>query len=239
MDIPDQTPEQSAHGFFIQQSCLKEFGLDVVIICKAIQHTHNILDRIDKTLIDAKVGHKLATLVELANLSAIIGNLFRSGISEASNGVFKANKPHTFPDLLACSPNACDLEIKVALETNKPKGHLIKPGPHIIIRYVLAEEKGPYRRGKDFRGDVAWIWEVRIGSLEPGHFSFSSTQGDSGKTAVINAKGMQSLVPVFIDPVRCPYASDSYTTEALSVGRQTILTGHARNRPPFEHLLSK
>ena len=222
---------QTLHGLFVPQQCLEDFGLDVMMIRKAIQYTHNILDRIDKTLSDTNVGHKLATLVELANLSAIIGNLFRSGISEASDGVFKANKPHTFPDLLACSPHASDLEIKVALETNKPKGHLVKPGPHIIVRYVLAAEKGPYRRGKEFRGDTAWIWEIRVGSLEPEHFSFSSTQGDSGKTAVINARGMQALAPVFLDPKKCPYASTKYIAEVLPANRQQAVAGHIRNRP--------
>ena len=232
MSLQDQMSGQSVHGFIIPHGRLKEFGLDAAMIRKAIQYTHDIIDRIDKTLTETNVGNKLATLVELANLSAIIGNLFRSGISEASNGAFKANKPHTFPDLLACSPNARDLEIKVALETNKPKGHLIKPGPHLIVRYILAKENGAYIRGRKLRGDVVWIWEVKVGSLEPAHFSFSNTQGDSGKTAVINAEGMKSLVPVFIDPVRCPYAlADKYAAEALSIGQHLTLGGHVRNHP--------
>jgi hypothetical protein len=32
------------------------------------------------------------------------------------------------------------------------------------------------------------------------HFNFSNTEGDSGKTAVINAAGISALQPVFIAP---------------------------------------
>jgi hypothetical protein len=151
-------------------------------------------------------GTRLSQLVELANLSAIIGNLFRAGICRASGGIFLPNTPHTYPDILANKRyvDARDIEIKVALETNKPKGHLVKPGPHITVRYVLAHEKGIYTRGKQYRGVIPYIWEVRIGELENGHFNFSNTEGDSGKTAVINAAGMNALSVVYFDKARCP-----------------------------------
>ena len=107
----------------------------------------------DHTLVSSD-SDRLADLIELANLSAIVGNLFRRGIATVSNGTFKANRPHTFPDLLANAPGARDLEIKVALEANNPKGHLVKPGPHLTVRYVLADENGTFVRGTDSRGDV-------------------------------------------------------------------------------------
>ena len=94
--------------------------------------------------------------------------------------------------------------IKVALENNKPKGHLVKPGPHLTLRYVLTNEDGVYIRGKEFRGTVPWIWEIKIGELSESHFNFSNTAGDSGKTAVINAAGMNALTTVFFDRTRCP-----------------------------------
>ena len=198
----------------------------------AIQYTHEVLDRIDNTLIEAG-GNRLASLIELANLSAIIGNLFRRGVSNASSGAFKVNSPHTFPDLLGIAPNTCDLEIKVALETNKPKGHLIKPGPHLTVRYVLASENGKYPRGKTVRGDVAWIWEVRVGLLEENHFSFSNTPGDSGKTAVINTEGMTRLIPVFIDLLKCPYSPTGPVIRTLTTihDSEVAETGHYRNYP--------
>lgn len=148
----------------------------------------------------------MAELVELANLSAIIGNIFRTGIVRVSNDRFKSNLPHTYPDLLANHPSATDFEIKVALEGNKPKGHLVKPGPHLTVRYVLAQENGTYTRGKENRGNIPWIWEIRIGELRDEHFNFSNTEGDSGKTAVINAAGMNALTVVYFDAQRCPLA---------------------------------
>ena len=51
-----------------------------------------------------------------------------SAIVKASNGVFRKNGPHKYPDLLADRLDAANVEIKVALEDNKPKGHLAKPG---------------------------------------------------------------------------------------------------------------
>ena len=198
-------PATTVHGMIIDHSVLRRFGLTTGIVRSAIQHTHRVLDRIDDPLLESG-GYRLATLIELANLSAIIGNLFRRAISDASDGIFMANRPHTYPDLIATDRRGCDIEIKVALETNKPKGHLIKPGPHLTVRYVLASADLGFSRGRDNRGDVPWIWEVRAGVLEHAHFGFSNTPGDSGKTAVINAAGMAAMPPVFIDPEKCPFS---------------------------------
>lgn len=200
------------------QPAMKEFGLTVEMVKGAVDYVHEILDSIDGKLTEAG-GERLAELVELANLSAIIGNLFRGGIVKYSHGRFKANAPHTYPDLLACTGHPCkDIEIKVALETNKPKGHLIKPGPHITVRYVLGDEKGNYQRGKESRGNVAWIWEVRVGSLQENHFNFSNTEGDSGKTAVINAEGMAALAVVYCDLKRCPHSPKGSSVEKIKNG---------------------
>ncbi len=195
----------SVQDALLQQAHLYQYGLTAEIVGEAVGYVHDILDSIDSQLLSA-ADTRLSQLVELANLSAIIGNLFRAGICRASGGIFLPNAPHTYPDLLANKDfmDACDVEIKVSLENNKPKGHLVKPGPHITVRYVLADEHGNYKRGKESRGVVPYIWEVRIGKLEEGHFNFSNTEGDSGKTAVINAAGMKSLKVVYFDDERCP-----------------------------------
>ena len=218
------------HGAVIHQDVLVEMGLSTTVVRNAIQYTHRILDSIDTNLVEA-TGDRLTSLIELANLSAIIGNLFRSGLAKASGGAFKANRPHTFPDLLAVNPDGLDLEIKVALEKNSPKGHLVKPGPHITVRYVLADEKGHYRRGNSNRGDVAWIWEVRAGILQDNHFNLSNTEGDSGKTAVINALGMTKLAPVFFDLAKCPYpVNGSIYSRLVAVQKENaVQEGHSRN----------
>ena len=186
-----------------QNEELSKFGLTPRIVGDSINYVYHVLDQIDSQLIQGG-GERLSELVELANLSAIIGNLYRSGIIQSSDGKFKSNAPHTYPDLLGASDDADDIEIKVALETNNPKGHLVKPGPHIIIRYVLSGLDGNYIRGKEARGNVAWIWEVRLGQLTNDHFNVSNTEGDSGKTAVINADGMDNLDVIYCDMNRCP-----------------------------------
>lgn len=213
--MPFYSNEPPIHGKVIDHFELRRFGLSADILRVAIQYTYRVLDRIDHTLIELG-ENRLATMIELANLSAIIGNLFRGAISKASHGRFRANLPHTYPDLIAVDPKACNIEIKVALETNKPKGHLIKPGPHLTVRYVLAPDGVDYVRGKDNRGDVVWIWEVRAGVLEEAHFSFSNTSGDSGKTAVIKAAGLSAMIPVFIDIKKCPFSPRSKHTSDLA-----------------------
>ena len=162
----------------------------------AINYVHRILDRLDSTLVSCGES-RLSKMVELANLSAIIGNLLRTGISNASNGRFIANSPHKYPDLQSTTDGIADLEIKVALENNKPKGHLVKPGPHLICRYVLGGPNGEFKLGKENRGDVVWIWELRAGVLLEEHFAVSNTEGDSGKTAVINSKGLYQLQLIY------------------------------------------
>lgn len=195
----------TAQDALLQEIALYKYGITAKIVGEAVGYVHQILDSIDIQLISG-ADSRLSELVELANLSAIIGNLFRTGVCRSSDGIFLPNAPHTYPDILANKDHvdACDIEIKVALENNKPKGHLVKPGPHITVRYVLAAEDGVYTRGKDNRGVVPWIWEVRIGELEAQHFNFSNTEGDSGKTAVINAAGMAALSVVYFDRARCP-----------------------------------
>jgi len=198
---------------FVQSRSLTGTGFTHDILLGGMSFAYDLLDGIDEQLGRSGVG-RLAQLIELANLSAVIGNFLRTGVSRASGGAFEANGPHKYPDLLARRPGLRDTEIKVALETNNPKGHLIKPGPHLTFRYVLGAGDGSYVL--DQRGDVPWIWEIRFGVLEPGHFNVSNTEGDSGKTAVINQKGMAALQVVYCDLQRCPHSPRSPTYRALS-----------------------
>lgn len=171
-------------------------GLEETWIPSAIEATHATLDRIDEQLVNTG-SLPLAEVVELANLSAIVGNLLRSALEANSRGVYKSNAPHTFPDLVSQSGTPQGLEIKIALEGNMPRGHLPKPGAHLICRYVLAERDGTYSRGH--RGNVVWIWEARLGELTEDDFNTSNTPGDSGKTAVISAEALYRLTCVYYD----------------------------------------
>lgn len=198
-------PRAKQQATRINHPILDGVGLSLKALEKSILYTYSILDAIDDKMVEQGES-RLANLVELANLSAIVGNLVRGGIAKASRGRYKANAPHTYPDLLAIDPDNENLEIKIALETNSPKGHLVKPGLHLTIRYVLGHEDGSYIRGKENRGDVVWIWEMRVGHLRTEHFNVSNTRGDSGKTAVINADGMNAMVVVFCDLKKFPYS---------------------------------
>jgi hypothetical protein len=181
-------------------------GLTPEMVSRGVEYAHDILDTIDEKLIEAGAP-RISGLVELANLSSITGNLVATGIVNASDGIFERAGPHQYQDLRASGldPNAENVEIKVALEKNKPKGHLAKAGYYLTCRYVLCDENGKYTRGE--RGSVVYIWEIRFGRLENEHFDISNTEGDSGKTAVVNKEGMKQLTIVYFDEDRCPFAS--------------------------------
>ncbi len=187
------SPPNAARG---AEAVQETAGLGENWVPSAIEATYATLDRIDEQLINTG-SRPLAEVVELANLSAMVGNLLRSALQVNSHGVYRSNSPHTFPDLVSQSGTASDLEIKIALEGNMPKGHLPKPGAHLICRYVLAERDGTYSRGH--RGNVVWIWEARLGELAEDDFNTSTTPGDSGKTAAISAEALYRLTCVYYD----------------------------------------
>lgn len=187
------SPPDAARGV---EAIQRVTGLGDDWLLSAIAATHSTLDRIDEQLVNTG-SRPLAEVVELANLSAIVGNLLRSVLQAKSNGLYRSNAPHAFPDLVSQSETSSDLEIKIALEGNMARGHLPKPGEHLICRYVLAERDGTYSRGR--RGSVVWIWEARLGELFENDFNTSNTPGDSGKTAVISAEALYRLTCVYYD----------------------------------------
>lgn len=199
---------------FINLSLVEELGLTSQWIYDALNYAYSILDIIDSQL--ERVGStKLASHVELANFSSIIGNLINAGLEKSSNGLYQRNKSHAYPDLLRMKINdeanaGLNVEVKLALETNKPKGHLPKAGYYLTVRYVLGTSEG-YRQG--IRGDTAWIWEVRLALLKKDDFVFSSTEGDSGKTAVIKTDAFHQMSLVYFDKDYCPYKKVPFSLE--------------------------
>jgi hypothetical protein len=179
----------NATGAFLNEAITAVAGLTPPMIQESIRYTYQILDALDQTLV-ASEAPRMARMVELANLSSIVGNLLAAGVVKAGQGAFARNLPHKFPDLVAQQDLARDIEIKVALEGNRPKGHLAKSGYYLTYRYVLCDDQGNFTPRNTYRGDTVYIWEVRFGYLEAQHFSTSNTEGDSGKTAVINTAGM-------------------------------------------------
>jgi transcriptional regulator with XRE-family HTH domain len=196
--------EPASNGF-LNANVLENIGLNHEILRQAIRDTYSLLDQIDKTLEKAEV-FPLSQTVELANLSSMIGNIFAAAIAKHSNGLIRRNGPHKYPDLLTTglSLEVPDIELKMALETNKPKGHLAKEGQYLICRYVLCQIDGSLQIGKESRGVKPYIWEIRCGHLSIEHFNISNTVGDSGKTAVVNAAGMKILQVIYCDLERAP-----------------------------------
>lgn len=199
-------------GIFTETPEMIVAGLSVDLLRKAINYTHNILDEIDSKLLSVGAD-RLSQTVELANLSSMVGNLLGAGIATNSSNVFKRNGPHKFPDILSNHPNAKNIEIKISLEKNNPKGHLAKEGYYLTCRYVLVSKDNGYVMNE--RGDIVEIWEARFGYLRDEHFNISNTPGDSGKTAVINKDGMRQLSVVYKNLDCCPYSPKSKTYRAL------------------------
>lgn len=188
-----------------EKRLIETIGIDGSALLGAIDTCYRTLDTIDEQL-TVKGTLPIAHLVELANLSSMVGNMLGGGIADCSNGLYSRNRPHAYPDLLPQKSPAVDLELKMALESNKPKGHLPKAGTYITFRYVLGDKFGNYARGKDERGDTVWIWEVKVGVLSEDDFSCSNTEGDSGKTAVIKTDVHNSMHLVYYVPEHLPYA---------------------------------
>ena len=181
-------------------------GLSHQALRGAIEDCYQTFDLIDSELAKRE-SPPISALIELANLSSMIGNLLAAGLVEHSAGAYARNTPHTFPDLLPRREGLSGIEVKTALERNKPKGHLPKPGIHLTFRYVLCNREGGFTRGKENRGKTAHIWEVKAGVLTEADYDLSNTAGDSGKTAVIKTTVLQAMTLVYFDPRLLPFAS--------------------------------
>lgn len=207
MTLPHVTARKPDPTGFVNEQALAAIGLGHAQLADSIRGTYGLLDRIDATLMSDGVD-PLCQIVELANLSSMIGNIIGAELARHSNGLYRRNGPHRYPDLLAVNPRAvaAGIEIKMALNRNQPKGHLAKPGHYITCRYLLIDEEGnPIVEKVDrYHARSVAIWEMRTGLLGMAHFNISNTDGDSGKTAVVNAAGMDELKVVYVDMVLLP-----------------------------------
>jgi hypothetical protein len=135
----------------------------------------------------------------------MIGNIVGGAIARHSGGLYERSGPHKYQDLRSTADGE-HVEIKTALESNRPKGHLSKAGYYLTFRYVLGDHDGSYARGKDTRGEVVSIWEVRFGYLRTSDFDESNTPGDSGKTAVVKTEVLKAMERVYFAPEYFPMA---------------------------------
>lgn len=196
IDDNNYTREVSPSHIVKNQDIENNTGISCDMVLQTMQYCYDLLDLIDTQLLRAG-AYSLSRTVELANLSSIVGNVLGAGLAKNSAGQYIRNRPHTYPDLIARSGAGKGLEIKVALNKNKPKGHLPKPGHYLTFRYVLQELSEKH--------STVNIWEVKYGHLKVEDFSVSNTAGDSGKTAVIKADAFKRMSAVFFDPGLCPY----------------------------------
>jgi transcriptional regulator with XRE-family HTH domain len=178
-------------------------GISCDMVLKAIQYCYNLLDLIDTQLLRAGAD-SLSRTVELANLSSIVGNVLGAGLAKFSENQYTRNRPHTYPDLIPDTLSSEllngigeGIEIKVALNKNKPKGHLPKPGHYFSFRYILNKLSEKH--------STVEIWEVKYGILAIEDFAVSNTEGDSGKTAVIKTDTFNRMSNIYLDLALCPY----------------------------------
>lgn len=176
----------------------KATGLNAEMIVAALDDAYHTLDLLDRQLNDNGTP-PFAELVELANLSSMIGNIVGGAIAHHSTGLYERSGPHKYQDLRSLTGGE-HIEIKTALESNKPKGHLSKAGHYLTFRYVLGGPDGSFTPGKEHRGDVVCFWEVRFGHLTEADFDESNTPGDSGKTAVVKTSVLKAMERVYFDP---------------------------------------
>jgi len=198
-----RTPERD---YVIEDAdILAELPIDGSAILMGVEQAYENLDTIDFALQRRGLEPLAEQFDEYAALSTVIGEFFASGVSEASDGLYEVNAGD-FPDLISTGAQSGvpGIEVKMAMETNQPKGHLPKPGMYVVVRYVLAERDKSYVRGE--REDTAWIWEVRMGEMNEEQFNKSDTEGDSGKTATFSAAALWDFDCVYLDPELLPYA---------------------------------
>ncbi len=177
-------------------------GLNAEMIVAALDDAYHTLDLLDRQLIE-NGALPFAKLVELANLSSMIGNIVGGAIARHSTGLYERSGPHKYQDLRSAAGRE-HIEIKTALESNKPKGHLSKAGYYLTFRYVLGDPDGSFTPGRDNRGDVVHFWEVRFGHLTEADFDESNTPGDSGKTAVVKTDVLRAMERIYFDPAYFP-----------------------------------
>jgi hypothetical protein len=165
----------------------------------AVDNSLNQIEMFDLMMRES-AGESLVSMMEMANISSMFGNFLAMNISQGE-GYIK-NAPHTFPDLVAVDQKKVkDIEIKVSLERNLPKGHLPKAGEYLICRYSLVDESGVLRQE---RGEHMGIYEIRFGYLGLEDFNLSSTANDSGKTATIKTESLRQMGLLYFNPLLDP-----------------------------------
>jgi hypothetical protein len=141
---------KSKEGVFVNVAAIG-CGLTKAMLESGVEYVHDTLDTLDRQL-TSKGLPRMTGLVELANLSSIIGNILASGLVTASNGVFRRAGPHKYQDLRATGKDPCakNIEVKVALEKTNRKDTLPRRVTILFAATSWATLKGssPWTNGK-------------------------------------------------------------------------------------------
>ena len=177
-------------------------GLTAAAIARAVEIAYRKLDLIDEQM-RASGSRPIVELIDIAELSSLMGNLLSAAVARASNGLYVQNGPDHSPNLLPVRQGLPELEVATALETERPTGAARKAGLHLVLRYVLADRSGAYTRGADSRGDTVAVWEIRFGNLSEGD-CISSARANG--RAQLKKAALERMELVYYDPALLPYA---------------------------------
>jgi transcriptional regulator with XRE-family HTH domain len=176
-------------------------GLTAATVARAVEIAYRKLDLIDEQM-RASGSRPLVELIELPELSALMGNLLSAAVARASNGLYVQNGPDHSPNLLPVRQGLPELEVVTAPETERPAGGMRKAGLHLVIRYVLADRTGAYTRGS--RGDTVAVWEIRFGEL--GDADYTGGARPTNGRARLKREALDRMELVYYDPALLPYA---------------------------------
>ena len=177
-------------------------GLTAATVARAVEIAYRKLDLIDEQM-RASGSRPIVDLVELPELSALLGNLLSAAVARASNGLYVQNGPDHSPNLLPVRQGLPELEVATALETERPAGGARKAGLHLVLRYVLTDRTGAYTRGEDSRGDTVAVWEIRFGDMSEADYTGSAR---ANGTARLKKEALDRMELVYYDPALLPYA---------------------------------
>jgi transcriptional regulator with XRE-family HTH domain len=179
-------------------------GLTGGTVARAVEIAYRKLDLIDQQM-RASGSRPIAGLVDLPDLTELVGDLLSAGMARASNGVYLQAGPEHWPRLQPLRQGLPELEVAAALETDRPTGRPGTAGVFLVFRYVLADRSGAFTRGQDARGDTVAVWEIRFGALGEEDFHVTGTRTGAG-TARLRRGALDRMELVYYDPALLPYA---------------------------------
>jgi transcriptional regulator with XRE-family HTH domain len=177
-------------------------GLTAATVARAVEVAYRKLDLIDEQM-RASGSRPIVALIDLPELSSLMGNLLSAAVARASNGLYVQNGPDHSPNLLPVRQGLPELEVATALETERPTGAARNAGLHLVLRYVLADRSGAYTRGEDSRGDTVAVWEIRFGDLTEADYTGSARANGRAR---LKKEALDRMELVYYDPALLPYA---------------------------------